>query len=199
MADGKEEAAWAPVGPYSPCQSKSRVSSRPSAARQSHRPDRRLKKEREKKGNKSPPSVDLRYIFSQGSAPFVAHRRCGLQPTLHILPILRPKGGIPPKTAMVRFPMRRQYSPTLVLLLAWYVDEDATRASNELRRPCESHRQASCSDSKGPHKGVVMLYSIPSSSNRELAGLWICKCDGGVFSEPRRTTLTIIQGLYCTP
>ena len=42
-----------------------------------------------------------------------------------------------------------------------------------------------------------MFCSIPDSSNRELAGLWICKCDGGVFSEPRRTTLTIIQGLYC--
>jgi len=67
------------------------------------------------------------------------------------------------------------YSPAPVLLLAWYVDQDATRASNELRRPCESHRQASCSDSKGLHKGVVMLYSIPGSSNRELTGLWICK------------------------
>jgi hypothetical protein len=52
-------------------------------------------------------------------------------------------------------------------LLAWYVDKDATRASSELRRPCEGHRQASCPDSKGPYNGVVMLYSIPGSSNRE--------------------------------
>ena len=82
------------------------------------------------------------------------------------------------------------YNPPPVLLLAWYVPGDATRASSELRRPCESHRQASCSDSKGPHRGVVMSYSIPGSSDRELAGLGYVNVMGGVpylvrLEEPR--------------
>ena len=44
----------------------------------------------------------------------------------------------------------------------------------------------------------MVLYSISGSSSKELVGLWICECNGGVFSELRRTTLTIIQGLYCS-
>ena len=35
--------------------------------------------------------------------------------------------------------------------------QECDRASSELQRPYESHRQASCSDSKGHRKGVVVL------------------------------------------
>jgi len=98
----------------------------------------------------------------------------------------------PPSSTCV-FRSSQTYNPTPVLLLAWYVDKDTTRAFSELRRPYESHRQASSPDGGGLYK---VLYSISGSSSRELAGLWICECNGSVFSDLRRTTLTIIQGLY---
>ena len=84
------------------------------------------------------------------------------------------------------------YNPAPVLLLAWYVDKDATRASSELRRPCKSHIQASSPDGRAFARGIMMLYSISGSSRRELAGLRICECSGGILSKLRRTTLTII-------
>jgi len=45
------------------------------------------------------------------------------------------------------------------------------QVSSELQRPCGSHIRGLLLRKQGSHKEVVILYSIPGSSNRELAGM----------------------------
>jgi hypothetical protein len=79
------------------------------------------------------------------------------------------------------------YSPTPVLLLAWYVSihREVARASSNLRRLCESHKQGLNSECLH-HKRLQGIRGALFLSGHDWQGFDRasgCNCDGGVLSE----------------